>query len=301
VNLVSEVSLPHRLLYALAEENRRATSAWRIRILCVRDALKQKLAIPSESNTKQLIKRMVANSQLAPIEGLQEVYQAIVPYASLCPMSAEVVAHEANPRATISHLSALVHHRLSYELPDALHLTIAPPNTFLPVGTTPEDWLDVTLPTSRKPDKILGREVQWSSTKEEWDFGFEVGMHEGLPIYTTDVERTLIEGLRNPNYCGGFKHVLECWVRALDELEIAKIVDYAEKFSQNVLKQRLGFILEALGVTHQQFDDWASNAVRGSSSVLVAGEPFCSEFSERWKISLNCPSSELSILESRDL
>jgi hypothetical protein len=56
-----------------------------------------------------------------------------------------------------------------------------------------------------------------------------------------------------------------------------------------------------LGFSHQQFDDWASNAVRGSSSVLVAGEPFCSEFSERWKISLNCPSSELSILESRDL
>ena len=300
MNFVSELSLPYRVLYALAEENRGATSAWRVRILCVRDAIEHKSAIPAESSSKQLIKRMVANKQLAPIEGLKEVYQAVVPYASLCPVSAEVVAQEANPRAAISHLTALVHHSLSYELPDALHLTIAPPDTFLPAGTTPEDWLDATLPRSRRPSIILGREVQWSSTKDEWDFGFEIGMHEGLPIYTTDLERTLLEGMRSPSYCGGFKHVLECWVRALDEIEISKIVSYAEKFSQNILKQRVGFVLEALGVTHQKFDNWATKAARGSSAVLVAGEPFCSEFSERWKISLNCSSSELSILENRD-
>lgn len=297
---MSEVSLPYRVLYALAEENRGATSAWRVRILCVRDAIEHKSAIPAESSTKQLIKRMVAARQLRPIEGLREVYQAVVPYASLCPVSAEVVAQEANPRAAISHLTALVHHGLSYELPEALHLTIAPTNTFLPAGTTPEDWLDATLPKPRKPSNILGREVQWSSTKDEWDFGFEIGMHEGLPIYITDLERTLLEGLRSPNYCGGFKHVLECWVRAVDEIKISTIVTYAEKFSQNILKQRVGFVLEALGVAHQRFDNWAANAARGSSAVLVAGEPFCSEFSERWKISLNCPSSELSILENRE-
>lgn len=300
MDFLSEVSLPLRVLYALADENRGATSAWRVRILCVRDALEQKLAIPAESSTRQLIKRMVASRQLGPIEGLKEVYQAIVPYASLCPVSAEVVAQEANPRAAISHLTALVHHGLSYELPDALHLTIAPPKTFLPAGTTPEDWLDATLPRPRKPSKILGREVQWSSTKDEWDFGFEIGIHEGLPIYTTDLERTLLEGLRSPNSCGGFKHVLECWGRSVDQLEISKIVTYTEEFSQSILKQRVGFVLETLGVKHEQFDNWAAKAARGSSAVLVAGEPFSSEFSERWKISLNCPSSELSILEDRD-
>ena len=62
------------------------------------------------------------------------------------------------------------------------------------------------------------------------------------------------------------------------------------------LRQRVGFALESLGLSHPRLDVWREHRRRGSLLVLVPGEPFSSEYSERWSISTKAPAPVLALL-----
>ena len=55
------------------------------------------------------------------------------------------------------------------------------------------------------------------------------------------------------------------------------------------LRQRIGYILDQIGLRHRTVDQWRELSKRGGSSRLVASEPFAPSFDERWNLSLNAP------------
>jgi predicted transcriptional regulator of viral defense system len=164
------------------------------------------------------------------------------------------------------------------------------------VGTTPEDWIDVPEPRRRMPDSIDGTPIQWSQTKAEWDFGHIVGYVQGSPIYVTDLERTLLDIIRFPDRSGGAAEVLRMWKRAAARLRLDRLIDYAGRFDQTLLRQRVGFILEQLQLTAPILQDWANNSVRGSSAKLIANADFSPRYSQRWNLSINVPDATIAEL-----
>jgi len=107
--------------------------------------------------------------------------------------------------------------------------------------------------------------------------GVIVGFIDGLPVYITDLERSLIDALRFPEACGGTIMVFEAWRRAVDRLNVNRLVDYSLTFDKKLMYQRIGFVLEELGIVHPSLDEWASTASRGSSAKLVASREFAIE------------------------
>ena len=93
--------------------------------------------------------------------------------------------------------------------------------------------------------------------------------------------------------------VFRAWVRAFDLIDVEKIVLYTEKFQIGILFQRVGFVLETLGLDHKRLEFWRQEyAQRGGSRVLNPENPFAgSPISERWMLALNHP---VSILETMD-
>jgi predicted transcriptional regulator of viral defense system len=72
------------------------------------------------------------------------------------------------------------------------------------------------------------------------------------------------------------------------------LIDYTTRFSQTLLRQRVGFLLEQMQVTHPILQDWAKSSVRGSSAKLIANLDFSPIYSERWNLSINVPETILS-------
>jgi predicted transcriptional regulator of viral defense system len=120
--------------------------------------------------------------------------------------------------------------------------------------------------------------VQWFLTKGGWDFGHTISYSQGLPIYVTDVERTLLDTLRAPADSGGVALVFRAWRQARNSLDVDRLTEYTERFDQGILRQRVGFVLEALGLEHPRLGLWKQNLLRGSSVKLVAAEAFAQEF-----------------------
>ena len=130
------------------------------------------------------------------------------------------------------------------------------------------------------------------SSGNAWS-GFEQARREynqyGYPVRVTTPERTLLDGLLSPEHSGGFVNVLCAWNLAKDSLNLDRLYSQVDRFDIAILRQRVGFILEELGITDPIFDSWSAAGRRGGSSRLVAKSPFSSEFSARWNLSLNAP------------
>jgi predicted transcriptional regulator of viral defense system len=287
------------VLSRFAQQRRRVVGIWRIWIECRRLAVEASSPLPGEADLQKVLKSLIALGNFTPIPGTtSDVFRIDLPFAEIIPVTEEQIVQEADPTAVFSHLTALVHHALTDQLPNRIHVTsyATTDQTRVPLGTTPEDWVDLPPPRVHRLKAVNGVEVRWFKTKGGWDFGTSVGYSQASPIYVTDVERTLLDILRSPAEVGGPVIVFRAWCSARSTMRVERVVEYAERFGQPVLRQRIGYLLTALGLTHPQLRVWQRSLQRGGSLKLIASEPYSSTYSPEWNISLNVPPEILNEL-----
>ncbi|MFN8591180.1 MAG: hypothetical protein U0031_06910 [Thermomicrobiales bacterium] len=299
---ISQKTAATALLEQLADQHRRVVSEWRALIILrkatfeLAPSQRRWSHLPQEpGDLYPLFRQMRQRGELKPIRGLRHFYQVTVPFARTEPLEEEEVLLEAHPYAALSHLSALVFHGLTDDLPKGLTATVPLDGTGdqLPLDTQPQDWEGVPLVRGRMPERILGRPVSWHQVKPERFFGVRVYQPRGYPVRVTTLERTLLDGLQEPELSGGVENVLRAWALARDTLDLDVLAHYVDRFAIALLGQRVGFILEELGLFHPRLEAWRDNAHRGGSSKLVASAPYSPDYSERWNLSLNVPITAL--------
>ena len=288
------------LIRHFAEERRRVVSDWRILMGCRRIALASNAPLPDETKAMAVRRELQNRSDLVSVDGvgLSGIYLVNAPYASLLEVSEEQIIQEANPWAVFSHVTALAYHRLTDLIPSKVFATHfrGAFDRWVPLGTTPEDWAELDYPTPHLPRHVRKIEVSWSEVKSDWHFGIQIGYSMSSPIYVTDVERTLIDALRAPERSGGMSKVLHAWRRA-EGANLDRLVDYTDRFDNQTLRQRVGFLLQTLDRPHPRLEQWRSRLLRGGSVRLVASEPYAETYSPEWNLSLNVPESVLAVLE----
>jgi len=75
-----------------------------------------------------------------------------------------------------------------------------------------------------------------------------------------------------------------------DFLALDRLIEYTERFNSGLLRQRVGFLLDELGLPHPALARWHEDAQRnghGGSSKLVASAPYGAVYSEAWNLALN--------------
>ncbi len=240
--------------------------------------------------------------ELAPRVGLRDAYLREALYHlrqngwivslrrglyALCPTVPGVpAAHEyeiamflVSP-ATISHWSALSHHGLTEQ----------PPLTVF-VSTTTQ----ASIPRARREETVgtdqgyqaLGTSYRFIQFKPERYFGVGREWINDAPVWITDLERTLLDALAMPQYCGGFAEALHAFQLGLVNLDIDRIVDYALRLDGATAK-RLGWVLERNGVDSPHLDALAAVPVKGYTRLDVTG-PRKGRCNGYWKIQENLP------------
>lgn len=276
-------------------------SDWRILVTCRQIAAVANEPLTDEKKAIAIRRDLESRGDLTPVNGpgLSGIFVIDAPYASLLEVSEEQIVQEANPWAVFSHLTALAYHGLTDIIPSQVYVTRFRDgsDTRIPLGTTPEDWVGLGYPVQRTPREVRGIKVSWTETKGEYRFGVVVGYSLGTPIYVTDVERTLIDALRAPAHAGGIAKVFHAWRRGADVANLDRLVEYTDRFDNQTLRQRVGFLLQSLGRHHPRTEQWRSHLLRGGSVRLAADSDYSEAFSAEWNLSLNVPDSVLSILE----
>ena len=289
-----------QILREMATQRRRVLSDWRIHVIARRLAHAENAQLPDERRSAAFRDELRRRGDIVGVDGVAGVNIVDVPYAHLLDVSEEQIIQEANPGAVFGFLTAMTLHGLTDLAAREVYAIATKGGKTagrLPLGTTPEDWADgASSPSPRRPKRVRDVVVNWTQPADEPGFGVTVGYSLGVPIYVTDLERTLLDALNSPDKAGGIAKVLEMW-RAADGVDLGTLVSYADKYDNQVLRQRVGFLLSKLGRPHPRLDEWKRDLQRGGSMKLVAGDPYSEVYSAEWNLSLNVPPSVLAILD----
>jgi predicted transcriptional regulator of viral defense system len=182
--------------------------------------------------------------------------------------------------AAISHWSALHHHGLTEQAPRKVFV-LTTTNASVPrmrgpkakrngqgfrVGDTTYQFVQV------RPKRFFGTERVWIGEAR---------------VTITDPERTLLDGLSMPQYCGDFAEVLHAFEVRSSDLDLQRIIEYALKLDAASPK-RLGWVLERQGVDPAKLEQLAALPIKGYRTLDPTG-PRKGPTNTRWMIQENLP------------
>jgi len=178
-----------------------------------------------------------------------------------------------NAPCFISHASAMEVHRMVTQPQLAVFASSATRLRSRTVHSTEYRFVLV------KPEHYFGTMKHWVTKQECVDM--------------SDLERTVIDGLRQPDYCGGVTEVAKgLWMRHQD-MQTAKLVAYALRMGTGAVLRRLGYLLELYAIAPQCELARLRDALSETYAPLDPLLPREGTHVRRWRLQLNITPQEL--------
>ena len=114
-----------------------------------------------------------------------------------------------------------------------------------------------------------------------------------MPVNVSDKEKTLIDCLDHPEYCGGITEVTKGIWNARDEVDFVKILDYAKKIHNSAVAKRLGYLLEILELDRKINMKNLKKTIGKGYSSLDPLLPKKGQYNSQWNILVNIPRDEI--------
>lgn len=117
-------------------------------------------------------------------------------------------------------------------------------------GLTEQVSKTVFIATTRRKRSLnlLGIKFKFITLKENKFFGFKKTLINNHPVNLAEKEKVIVDCLDLPRNCGGIIEVIKAIDSAQEELDFKKLEDYAKRMKNHAVINRLGYILELLGL-----------------------------------------------------
>ena len=163
--------------------------------------------------------------------------------------------------------------------------------------TQPQLVVYTTTTQSIRPRSILGTEFRFVRCKEEHFFGaMDHWATKTRKIRVSDLERTVIDGLRQSEYCGGFSEVAKgFWMRRQD-MDVKKLLEYALLLDIGAVYRRLGYLLELFETEETEQLELLRKKLTATYVLLDPMLPAEGKFIARWRLRLNVSPEEIEAI-----
>ena len=259
------------LVRALAAEGDRVFTTQRARELCSRVDL-------NESYLLEALHHLRRNGWIVSLR--RGLYAMSPRVPGVTPAHEFEIAMYLVDPAAISHWSAMQHHGLTEQVPGRVFVLTTRESSVPRARGSRADRADGGYPVA---DTIY-RFVQ---VKPERFFGTEKAWVGEARATITDPERTLIDGLTMPQYCGDFAEVLNAFQVRGEAIDLDRIIAYALRLDKATAK-RLGWVLEHLGIAEEGLEGLESLPVTRYQPLDPTG-PRKGPCNGRWMIQENLP------------
>ena len=160
--------------------------------------------------------------------------------------------------------------------------------------TQPQLVVYVTSPAPMRGRTILGTEFRFVRCKRSDVFGTaEHWVEKQERVVVSDIERTVVDGLRQPEHCGGLTEVAKGLAMRRTDVSPRKLVDYALRLEVGAVIRRLGYLMEAYGIGAPQELARLRETLTSTYNLLDPVLPPEGKFLARWRLRLNVSPGEL--------
>jgi predicted transcriptional regulator of viral defense system len=151
----------------------------------------------------------------------------------------------------------------------------------------------VVSPKKKKDFSLSGVNYKFVKTSEKKMFGLTEIEINGMAVQVSDKEKTLIDCLDHPEYCGGITEVVKGIWNAREELDYGKMLDYAQKTCNSAAVKRLGYLLGILEIDKRISINNLRAMIKKGFSSLDPLLPKKGQYNSQWNILLNVSQEEL--------
>lgn len=144
---------------------------------------------------------------------------------------------------------------------------------------------------------IMGTDFHFVLVKREHFFGTtEHWITKSDRITVSDLERTVLDGLKMPSYCGGIIEVAKgLWIKR-DSIDTARLIDYARKLGIGAVYRRLGFLLEVFKIANNEALESLKREITSSYHLLDPELGPEGKHISKWRLRLNVTEAELKAI-----
>ena len=160
--------------------------------------------------------------------------------------------------------------------------------------TQPQLVVYVTALKSHRPVKTKGMEFQFIHTRKYLFFGLiDHWVTKQEKVKVSDPERTIVDGLKNPEYCGGLTEVAKgLWIRHHD-INKTRLIRYAVQTGIGAVIRRLGFLFELYKIGTVEDREILRSQLSETYVRLDPLLPSEGKYLRKWRLQLNVSSEEL--------
>jgi predicted transcriptional regulator of viral defense system len=197
--------------------------------------------------------------------------------------------HVGNPYLLAEELTKSRPHYISHASAFELHRMVTQPNFTIYVSSV----LHI------RSQSIAGYRYRFIHIANDDIFGLsKIWVSKESSVSVSDLERTIIDGLRQPNYVGGITEVAKgLWMRR-DSISVETLISYARRLNIGAVIRRLGYLLElydlAASPALEPLRKTLSATYQRLDPVLPANGPHLA----RWRLQLNILPDELLAVRS---
>ena len=160
--------------------------------------------------------------------------------------------------------------------------------------TQPQLTVYTTVTKQIRNQNILGTDFRFVTSKPEYLFGLSKHwVNKSDSVLVSDLEKTVLDGLKMPEYCGGITEVAKGFWMKRQEMSMTKLVDYAEKLNVGAVYRRLGFLLETYSMNCPSELERLQRKMNTSYLLLDPTLPSEGKYLARWRLRLNVTPEEL--------
>jgi len=231
--------------------------------------------------------------------------------------AARNLVHKAQQRGLVTRLKPGLYNLVPFELGrvtehvDSPYLIaqeiVGEATYFLSHGTALELHRMVTQPkftvcvscTRRvRAQTVGGYDFRFVQISPEQEFGFmKHWIEKDRFVMLSDMERTIIDGLRHPALIGGITEVAKGMWMKRDVIKVERLLDYAARLDVGAVVRRLGFLLEHYGLADEIALKPLRDMLTPTYQRLDPLLPKEGAFISRWRLQLNVTPEELDTVK----
>ncbi len=237
----------------------------------------------------------------------------VVSITGLSASSARNLVHKARQRGLVTRLKPGLYNLVPFELGRATEHIGSPyliarelagtAPYFLSHGTAlelhrmatqPNLTIHVSCTRRVRPQTVGGYDFRFVHIAAEQNFGVvKHWIDKERFVMMSDMERTIIDGLRHPALAGGITEVAKGMWMKRDALKVDRLMDYAKRLDVGAVVRRLGYLLEYYGLADAAMLEALRGTLTATYQRLDPLLPAEGAFISRWRLQLNVTPEEL--------
>jgi len=140
----------------------------------------------------------------------------------------------------------------------------------------------------KRPVEFQGTKFKFIKLRPERFFGFEEHWVGDQKVKVADKEKTVVDCLDQPRYCGEIVEAAKGIWNGRDDINFETVLKYALRMKNGAIIKRLGYLMDVLGIENTDFrSELKKHIGYGYLSLDPQGGTICNHVDKEWRLRIN--------------